>query len=71
MDDEASKIKVSCTPDIASRLFDGQYLRLYAQVLPADEGISLRAEIVQDATGTDVKLYKTAEKMWIEAGNGL
>lgn len=61
------RIQVLSAPENVSRLYDGQLVRVWAQVLPSDDGIRLRAEIVQDATGMDVKLYKTAEERWIGA----
>lgn len=68
-EDATGKVQVLCNPEIATRLYDGQLIRIYAQVIPSEEGIRLRAEIVQDATGLDLNLYKIAEGMWIEANS--
>lgn len=69
IEDDTGRVEVLCEPDILSVLYDGQTVRIYAQVIPSGEGIKLRAEIVQDATGININLYKIAEKMWIKYEN--
>ncbi|MCK4555139.1 MAG: OB-fold nucleic acid binding domain-containing protein [Candidatus Aenigmarchaeota archaeon] len=70
IEDDTGKIDVFSTPEIISRLYDGQIVRVYAQVAPDGTGnFNLRAELVLDATGIDINLYKLAEKMWIKANS--
>ena len=64
VEDDTGKIAVECSPEVVSRLFDGQVVRVYAQVIPSEDSMRLRAEFVQDATGIDINLYKTAQEMW-------
>ena len=70
VEDDTGNIPVFSSSDIVSRLYDGQMARVYAQVMPDETGcVNLRAELVLDATGLDINLYKLAEKMWIEANS--
>lgn len=67
VEDDTGKIDVACSPEVISRLYDGQVVRVYAQVIPSEDNVRLRAEFVQDATGIDINLYKTAQEMWVRA----
>ncbi|MCK5234040.1 MAG: hypothetical protein KAJ91_04445 [Candidatus Aenigmarchaeota archaeon] len=70
VEDDTGNVSVFSSPEIVSRLYDGQMARVYAQVMPNEAGcVNLRAELVLDATGLDINLYKLAEKMWIEANS--
>ena len=56
IDDGSAQKEIIADFDIEQEI--GDTIRVFARVLPLEEGFELRAELVQDMNNLDVELYK-------------
>lgn len=54
----APQMEVMLEPDVLAALKPDDIVRIFARVLPLENGFELRGEIVQDMAQLDVELYK-------------
>ncbi|MEM7813777.1 MAG: hypothetical protein QW548_02660 [Candidatus Aenigmatarchaeota archaeon] len=54
----APQIEVMLEHDVAAALKPDDIVRIFARVLPLENGFELHGELVQDVSGLDLELYK-------------
>jgi hypothetical protein len=54
----APQLEVMLEPDVLASLKRDDIVRIFTRVLPLESGFELRGEIVQDASGLDLDIYK-------------
>jgi len=54
----APQLEVMLEQDLLASLKRDDIVRIFARVLPLESGFELRGEILQDASGLDIDLYK-------------
>ena len=69
IDDGSAKLQVFVNlPNIIDTIDLNQMIRVFGSVMPTDEGFELKADIVQDLTGMNVKLYKKVDGLYNKMG---
>ena len=69
IDDGSAKLQVFVNlPNIIDTINLNQLIRVFGSVMPTDEGFELKADIVQDLTGLNVKLYKKVDELYNKIG---
>ncbi len=62
MDDGTGKIDV--TFDEPKDTSQGQLVRVFGRAAPAEGGIELQGEVLQDFTGADVEMWRKVSGLW-------
>lgn len=60
LDDGTGRMRVSSDKDVKAK----QAVRVLGLVQASGDGLELRADVVQDFSGVDIGIYKTARKLW-------
>jgi len=64
LDDGSGSIRVSMTSPTLENIKEQQLVRVIGRVIVAENGLELRADVLRDATGLDLQLWKKAAEMW-------
>jgi hypothetical protein len=65
MDDGSAKLQVFVDlPNIIDTLNTNQLVRIFGSVMPTDDGFEIKADIVQDLSDLNVKLYKKVNELY-------
>ena len=64
LDDGTGRLLVSWDQGVEQ----GRLVRVIGRVIPLENGLELQAEVLQDLTGLDLKLFKKAREMEVRLG---
>jgi len=59
IDDGTGTVQVIGSSDIIKDVKENQLVRVFGRVIPASNGFDIYAEIIQDMTNLNIKLYST------------
>jgi len=69
IDDGSGKLQVFVDlPNIIDNVSTNQLVKVFGTVMPTDQGFEIKADIVQDLSDLNVKLYKKVNKLYKKMG---
>lgn len=55
---DGSQKEIIIDEEILDNINSGDFIRIFARVLPLESGFDLKAELIQDMSGLNIDLYK-------------
>jgi len=72
LDDGSSKVKIfTDATNVIDNLDVNQLVRIFGSVIPVENGIEIRADIIQDLSNLDIDLYKKSTRLYKILESGL
>ncbi len=64
LDDGEGTVQVFIDSKLLQNIADGKIIRVIGHVAQNANGFDIRAEIIQDLSGLNMKIYETVQKLW-------
>jgi len=65
LDDGSGKIKIfTDATNVIDNLNINQFIRIFGSIIPVENDIEIRADIVQDLSGLNIDLFKKTKELY-------